>query len=211
MNFKLIIGLGNPGDKYTNTYHNVGFWAIDYFIANYGIFDPQNPLLKANWIKPSLKNFEFVKTDKIIFAKLLGFMNNSGKAAQEAIKYFRLKPKDILIIHDDSDIYIGNYKFSFDRGAAGHHGIENIVKMLKTENFWRLRIGIRPPQTTTDPTQTNADKIPRESAINRKIRVNPRLKAGEFVLKNITAARQKTFQMIFGDAAKKIKDLQIKR
>jgi PTH1 family peptidyl-tRNA hydrolase len=113
---KLIIGLGNPGKEYEKTYHNVGFWAID-FLA-------KNPL----------------------FARLLksnSYMNHSGFFVAKASKKYGAKPDQILIIHDDSDIELGKYKVSFGRGSAGHRGVESTIKSLGTKNFWRLRIGIR--------------------------------------------------------------------
>jgi len=111
---KLIIGLGNPGKEYQNTYHNVGFLAVDYLAKN-----PPN-----------------YKSDV--------YMNESGPWVLKKIKKNGIKPEELLIIHDDSDIKIGNHKFSFGRGAAGHKGIESVIKALRTKNFWRLRIGVRP-------------------------------------------------------------------
>ena len=85
-----------------------------------------------------------------------------------------------MIVQDDSDIYLGNYKLSFGRGAAGHHGVENIQATLKTKNFWRLRIGIRPP--------------------NEKLRQ----KSEKFVLKKITAADKKILEEVFRRAGYEI-------
>jgi len=99
-------------------------------------------------------------------------MNESGKAVKEAVKYFRAKPEEILIIHDDSDIELGKYKISFGRGSAGHQGVESIIKSLGTKNFWRLRIGIRRTK---------------------------RKKAGEFVLKKITPADKLVWERLFSD------------
>ena len=114
---KLIIGLGNPGKKYERTRHNAGFLFID--------------------------ELERLKI-KIILAKSQSFMNESGRAVADAIKFYKVKPENVLIVHDDIDILWGNYKFSFGRSSAGHKGVESIIKNLKTKNFWRLRIGIQP-------------------------------------------------------------------
>lgn len=71
-------------------------------------------------------------------------MNESGQFVKKALKKSGAKPEELLIVHDDSDITLGNYKLSLNRSAAGHHGVENIIKALGTKAFWRLRIGIRP-------------------------------------------------------------------
>ena len=125
---KLIIGLGNPEKEYEKTYHNAGFLAIDFFIKNSLISDSHSTDGKLI-SKP-------LKTDV--------FMNQSGSFVAKISKKQRLKPEEILICHDDSDIELGKYKISFGRGSAGHNGVESIIKSLKTKNFWRLRIGIRP-------------------------------------------------------------------
>ena len=117
MQIKLIIGIGNPGKKYERTRHNAGFLFID--------------------------ELERLKI-KITLAKSQSFMNESGRAVVDLIKFYKVKPENILIVHDDIDILWGNYKFSFGRSSAGHKGVESIIKSLKTKNFWRLRIGIQP-------------------------------------------------------------------
>lgn len=167
MRFKLIIGLGNPSEEYKGTYHNVGFEAIDFLTK-------PDSSEKQKWGASSSKKFEYLKINGVIFAKSLVFMNQSGEAAASAIKYFHLKPEQILVIHDDSDIYLGSYKLSFGRGAAGHHGIENINCALKNAVYWRLRIGIRPKEIS-----------------------GKRKKAEEFVLKKIKAADKKILISVF--------------
>lgn len=161
--FKLVIGLGNPGKKYENTYHNAGFLFIDDLTKKE----------EVGWKK--IKTFQFCRLDDTIFAKPLVYMNSSGGAAKDALSYFKLKPEAALVIHDDSDLYIGSYKLVHGRGAGGHHGIESIIESLGTKNFWRLRIGIRPPIT---------DKK------------NPRKKAEEFVLKKISAKHTKELKKV---------------
>jgi PTH1 family peptidyl-tRNA hydrolase len=108
------------------------------------------------------------------------FMNQSGRFAKEAMKKKNLKPKNLLIIHDDSDIYLGKYKLSFGRNAAGHKGVQNIIDQLKTKDFWRLRIGVRNPK----------EKI--------------RLKAEALVLKKITPANKKILEQVFQEVAEKL-------
>lgn len=115
---KLIIGLGNPGEKYEGTRHNAGFMAI-----------------------------EELKKDKpagSVLAKPKTFMNNSGKAVKELVDYYGAEPKDLWIIHDDIDLPFGEYKISESRGSAGHKGVQSIIDQMKTKDFKRIRIGICP-------------------------------------------------------------------
>ena len=137
MQIKLIIGLGNPGKEYENTRHNMGFLFID--------------ILENNFINK-----------KIILAKTQAFMNKSGASVLSLMKSNKIKPENLLIVHDDIDILWCNFKFSFGRSSAGHKGVESIIKSLKTKNFWRLRIGIQPIQNTKykiQNTRMRADKI----------------------------------------------------
>ena len=138
INIKLIIGLGNPGKEYENTRHNAGFLFID-------------------------KLSEQLKTPDFKYEKSQTFMNKSGGGVLALAKSHKIKPENILIVHDDIDILWGNYKLSFGCSSAGHKGVESIIKALKTKNFWRLRIGIQPiRQSQGKPTlkkRTSADKI----------------------------------------------------
>lgn len=153
---KFIIGLGNPDKEYQNTYHNVGFLFVDFLAKN----------------KTGLSHFPTIKSDV--------FMNLSGKFVLTALKKHNTKPDELLLIHDDSDLEIGKYKLSFGRGAAGHHGVESVIASLKTKNFWRLRIGIRPPE--------------------KLVSAGKRLKAEKFVLKKISKANLEILEKTFSEA-----------
>jgi PTH1 family peptidyl-tRNA hydrolase len=113
-----IMGLGNPGKKYSNTRHNVGFMVVD-------------ELAKEN-----LEGF--------ILAKSETFMNLSGRAVKKIIKNYKLQSQNLIIIHDDIDIPIGEFKIQKGRGAAGHKGVQSIIKELTSKDFWRVRIGVCP-------------------------------------------------------------------
>jgi len=183
-NIKLIIGLGNPLPQYDFTYHNAGFLFVNH-IAKIPNLKSQIP---NKFQIQNSKNFQFLKINGISLIKPLTFMNESGRAISAAIKYFKIKPEEILIVHDDSDIEIGKYKISFGRGSAGHNGVESIIKSLKTKDFWRLRIGIRP-----------------NIRINQsKISINQRLKASAFVLKKISKKDLKILEDVFKETAQKI-------
>jgi len=145
INPKLIIGLGNPGKEYENTRHNTGFLFVDALAEKLNapefVYDKK---LKAE-----------ISKSKILIARPQIFINKSGDAVLALSKFFKIKPENILVIHDDIDILWGNYKFSFGRSSAGHKGVESIIKALKTKNFWRLRIGIQP----AIEKRVSADKI----------------------------------------------------
>jgi len=137
-NIKLVVGLGNPGDKYKNTYHNVGFLFVD-FLAENSLGDELGEMPK--W--KSVKSFRYTKLGNLVLLKPTSFMNKSGIAVKEAVKYFDISPEQVLIVHDDSDLQFESYKLSFGRGSAGHRGVDSIFKILGSKDILRLRIGIR--------------------------------------------------------------------
>ena len=138
--FKLIIGLGNSGVEYLSSYHNAGFLFTE-FIAG------------KNSKKKMILSFSGGRTD---FRQAARFYERIRKGAASAMKYFRIKPAEILVVHDDADLAAGNYKISFGRGAGGHRGVASVIDRLKTKDFWRLRIGIRSP--SANPEQAPSEK-----------------------------------------------------
>jgi PTH1 family peptidyl-tRNA hydrolase len=131
---KLIIGLGNPGKEYENTKHNAGFMAIDFFIHKnkLGSFS-ENKKLKSH----------ILKTRNAIFAKPTTFMNLSGEAVSLLKKYYKIEIEDIVIVYDDLDIEMGKIKSGIFESSAGHNGIKSIIEILKSTDFYRIRIGIK--------------------------------------------------------------------
>lgn len=130
MKFKLIVGLGNPSTEYAGTWHNVGFLYIDH-------------LRRGARMKKTEKQFEYAARAPFVLIKPTTWMNESGKAVAAALRYFKTKPDTMLVVHDDADILLGNYRLQFGRGAAGHRGVASIISHLGNHNFWRARIGIR--------------------------------------------------------------------
>ncbi len=132
---KLVVGLGNPGDKYAQTRHNLGFMALDeYAKKNLGPEIVWNPEKKLNT--------EVIRLNDLMLVKPQTYMNNSGMAVTKILNYFRLKPEDLIIIHDDLDLPLGKIKVRLGGAAAGHHGVESIINYLKTDQFIRVRLGI---------------------------------------------------------------------
>lgn len=130
---KLIVGLGNPGEKYANFRHNLGFTALEEFRR------------KGDWgywgIAEKFKS-EIIKKDQIILARPQTYMNNSGLAVKLLTTYYKLPTDDLIVIYDELDLPMGKIKVRFGGAAAGHHGAESIIKALGTDQFIRIRLGI---------------------------------------------------------------------
>jgi PTH1 family peptidyl-tRNA hydrolase len=137
----MIVGLGNPGRKYQNTRHNLGFLAVNEFAKKNNFPD---------FVFSKKFNTEitegFLDGKKIILAKPQTFMNNSGKAVKSLLLFYKLELENLWIVHDDIDLPLGKIRLSKGRGSAGHKGVESIIKELGAKDFWRLRIGIQPKE-----------------------------------------------------------------
>jgi PTH1 family peptidyl-tRNA hydrolase len=127
---KLIVGLGNIGDTYQHTYHNIGFDFLDFTTAK-AVFKIKKQFLG-----------EIYQQGDILYLKPHTYMNDSGKAVLVVKQYYDIDDNDIVIIHDDSDIVLGQYKIQANRGSGGHHGIDSIFNHISQE-VKRIRIGIR--------------------------------------------------------------------
>ncbi len=139
---KLIVGLGNPGKKYLRTRHNVGFVVLDALhtaLAQYQISD---------WQLSRSYNAEIagatVRAEKVLLMKPMTYMNDSGQAVQLIGHYYRLAPRDIIVVHDDKDLVLGEIKVQSDRGHAGHNGVRSIIDHIGSQAFTRVRVGIAP-------------------------------------------------------------------
>jgi PTH1 family peptidyl-tRNA hydrolase len=135
---KLIIGLGNPGQEYTNTRHNAGFMFLDVLQKKYSL---QSFTFNKKFNAEISEGFTDTQ-EKIILAKPQTFMNCSGRSVQSLIVFYKISPQDIIVVADDLDIEIGKYKISKDTRAAGHNGIQNIIDTIGTQDFTRIRIGV---------------------------------------------------------------------
>ena len=135
---KLIVGLGNPGERYKQTRHNVGFMVLD-------------KLIKQSTVEGWDKNFDsfftkiIIAQKSMILLKPLTFMNVSGHAVQKVKNFYGIDPNNIVIIHDDIDLELGKIKFKKGGGDGGHNGLKSIIKLIGSE-FNRIRIGIGRPE-----------------------------------------------------------------
>jgi PTH1 family peptidyl-tRNA hydrolase len=144
MQMKLLIGLGNPSDKYVLTRHNAGFMFVDYVYEHNEIIKP--------WKFDKYVNAEVAEISNnnktIILAKPQTFMNRSGETAVKLIIRNSVSPSDVYVAHDDLDIKLGEFKVSLGKGPKLHNGISSIEELWKTKEFWRIRIGI---ENRTEP------------------------------------------------------------
>jgi len=133
MPYKLIAGLGNPGRKYENTRHNIGFMLLDRLAAGEGCpFEAA-----ARWQSELAK-----LTDGTWLIKPQTFMNLSGRALQQVMTFFKIEPAELLVVYDDASLPLGTLRFREKGSAGGHNGIRSIISHLGTEEFPRLKLGI---------------------------------------------------------------------
>lgn len=132
---KVILGLGNPGNKYAKTRHNVGYQTIEGLAKRLGF-----SFNKAKF--HALIAEGQVGEEKILLAKPTSFMNLSGIAAAEILNFYKLQPKDLLVIYDDVDLEIGDLRLRKSGGAGTHNGMKDIISRIGSKDFPRLRLGI---------------------------------------------------------------------
>lgn len=129
---KLVVGLGNPGRKYKNSKHNIGFMAIDHYA--------KNKQLKIK--KKTTMNGEIAEFGDLILLKPLTYMNLSGISVRKVVDYYHIDINDILIIYDDVDLPFSKLRLRYQGGAGGHNGMKSIIDYLGSKSFNRLRYGI---------------------------------------------------------------------
>lgn len=173
---KLIVGLGNPGKKYERTRHNVGFVIVDKLATTYGLRFVPAKKLQADIAKGELES------KRVVFLKPETFMNNSGLAVHAALSFYKLTPDDLIVVHDDKDIPLGETRVQVGRGSAGHNGIKSIFECLGTKNFTRIRVGVAPAVILHGDT-------------------------ANFVLSNFTKEEQMVLKEVLGHVTEELKQL----
>ncbi len=133
---KLIVGLGNPGKEYEKTRHNIGFMLVDKYLNTKCRVVEWKDKFNGSYFQTSILN------EKVIFLKPLSYMNLSGEVVRKFVDYFKINIDDILIISDDMDLNIGNFKFKDHGSCGGHNGLRNIELCLGTSCYKRLKVGI---------------------------------------------------------------------
>jgi peptidyl-tRNA hydrolase, PTH1 family len=137
-----IVGIGNPGEEYAETRHNIGMMALERFIKDNDLGDP----ITTKKI-PALISEGSIKKEKFTLIFPQTFVNKSGSAVSSLITSAK-KAEQLIVVHDDLDLPLGKIKIIFNRGSGGHKGVESIVRALKTEAFVRIRVGICPTTPT---------------------------------------------------------------
>lgn len=163
---KLVIGLGNPGEKYKETRHNVGFMVIDQLAEKWQISLNET---KFQAIFGSTQ----VNGEKVYLLKPLTYMNLSGEAVRPFIDYFKININDLVVIYDDLDLPVGKIRLRLKGGHGGHNGIKSLIAHLGTNEFKRIRIGIDRPQSSERVVDyvlgkfRESDQIPLKNAIDK--------------------------------------------
>ena len=172
---RLIVGLGNPGAKYERTRHNAGYWWVDAIAA----------ARRAAWSKETKFSGWVAKVREgdrdITLLKPATYMNESGRSVAAMVRFFRIEPADMLVVHDELDLPPGAVKLKKGGGTGGHNGLNDISDALGTKDFWRLRIGIGHPGHRDLVSDYVLDRARREEqelidpALERSLQLLPRL------------------------------------
>ena len=172
-----MVGLGNPGKEYERTRHNAGFWLLERFAAASGIALRKDPKFQA-----------LVGRHDPAGAWLLmpqSYMNASGRAVQMLAGFFKIKPEEILVVHDELDFPPGTAKIKQGGGIAGHNGLKDISQRIGSHDYWRLRIGVGKPPAGTEGADYVLQKPPSEeraaieASIDKALGILPQCLSGD--------------------------------
>ena len=173
---KLIVGLGNPGEKYSKNRHNVGFVVVEELARQY----PSTPVLQFSSNKKF--NCEIVQTKELILAKPQTFMNDSGVVVAALANFYKIVPSDIYIVHDDLDISLGSYKIQHGKGPKVHNGLRSVEEKLGTDKFFNVRVGVE----------------------NREVRGNRGIPGMVYSLQDFTSEERVVIEKVVNDICKEL-------
>jgi len=174
---RLVVGLGTPGKEYERTRHNAGFWLVERFAQANGVVLRKDPKFKALVGKHS---------DGAWLLLPQSFMNLSGQPVQMLAGFFRIKPEEVLVAHDELDFPPGTVRLKQGGGIAGHNGLKDISQRLATHDYWRLRLGVGKPPAGSEGGDYVLQKPPAEeraaidAAIEKSIELMPQILSGDF-------------------------------
>jgi PTH1 family peptidyl-tRNA hydrolase len=178
---RLVVGLGNPGKEYERTRHNAGFWLVERFASSKGI-----ALRKDGKFKALVGQIQGTSPAGAAWLLLpQSFMNASGQPVQMLAGFFRIKPEEILVIHDELDFPPGVAKLKQGGGIAGHNGLKDISQRLATHEYWRLRLGVGKPPAGREGADYVLEKPPADeraaidAVIERALEVLPLCLSGD--------------------------------
>ena len=160
---KLLVGLGNPGKKYEQTWHNLGFMTLDQLATSRPeefLKFKKNLRLKADVCEGANPQ------EKLILVKPQTFMNKSGEAIKDLVNFYKIKPENLWVFHDDIDLPLGKIRISHDASAGGHKGVQSIIEQIGSQDFVRFRLGIQKNTPNNLPTETYVlQKIDKEAKV----------------------------------------------
>jgi PTH1 family peptidyl-tRNA hydrolase len=174
---RLVVGLGNPGKEYERTRHNAGFWLVERFSMGNGVVLRKDPKFKA-LVGRHEKSGAWMLLPQT-------FMNLSGQPVQMLAGFFKIKPEEILVVHDELDFPAGVAKLKQGGGIAGHNGLKDISQRLATHDYWRLRLGVGKPPAGREGADYVLEKPPAEeraaidAAIDKALAVLPQMLEGD--------------------------------
>ena len=173
---RLVVGLGNPGKEYERTRHNAGFWLVEKYAQANGFVLRKDPKFKALVGK---------NAGGVWFLLPQSFMNLSGQPVQMLAGFFKIKPEEVLVVHDELDFEPGTARLKQGGGIAGHNGLKDISQRLASHDYWRLRLGVgKPPAGTEGGDYVLQKPSPEEraaidAAIDKSIGLMPQILAGD--------------------------------
>ena len=177
MGIRLVVGLGNPGKEYERTRHNAGFWLVERYASQNGVVLRKDPKFKALVGRPEPGGAWLLLPQS--------FMNLSGQPVQMLAGFFKIKPEEILVVHDELDFAPGVARLKQGGGIAGHNGLKDISQRLATHEYWRLRLGVGKPPPGREGADYVLERPPAEektaidAAIDKSLEVLPQLLAGD--------------------------------
>ena len=153
---KIVVGLGNPGEKYTYTRHNAGFLAIDYLCQKYGV--------KCDRLKfKSLCGEVTINGVRTLLLKPQTFMNASGEAIREACDFYKISPENVIVISDDASFEVGKLRIRKNGSAGGHNGLKSVIECLNSDAFPRIKLGVgQKPNPDYDIADWVLARLPKE-------------------------------------------------
>jgi peptidyl-tRNA hydrolase, PTH1 family len=176
VSIRLVVGLGNPGKEYERTRHNAGFWLVERLASSNGIALRKDAKFKALVGKTA---------EGVWLLEPQTFMNLSGQPVQMLAGFFKIKPEEVLVVHDELDFPPGVARLKQGGGIAGHNGLKDISQRLASHDYWRLRIGVGKPQPGREGADyvlerpSQEEKAGIDGAIERCLAVLPQMLAGD--------------------------------
>ncbi len=176
---RLIVGLGNPGAEYAHTRHNAGFWLLDALAGEHNESFRNEAKFFADTARARIAG------ENVWLLKPMTFMNRSGRAVGAVANYLKIQPEEVLVAHDELDLAPGVVKLKQGGGHAGHNGLRDIIQVLGSKDFWRLRIGIDHPGSAAKVVNyvlgrpSRGDREAMDAALSRVLVSLPEIVSGE--------------------------------